>query len=58
MRLDAVAYEQVAKNLKQIVTVTQCPPGLTIFLHPQEGLTVHVGCVQSVSLSRNVGRDP
>ena len=36
------------------------PPGLTIFLHTQEGLTVHVGCVQSVSLSlsRNVGRDP
>jgi len=58
MRLDAVAFEQVAKNLKPIVTASQYPPGLTIFLHPQEGLTVYVGCVQSVSLSRNVGRDP
>jgi len=58
MRLDAVACEQVAKNLKQIVTVSQYPPGLTIFLHTQEGLAVHVGCVQSVSLSHNVSRDP
>jgi len=58
MRLDAVVFEQVAKNLKQIVTVSQYPPGLTIFLHPQEGLTVYVGGVQSVSLSQNVSGDP
>jgi len=58
MRLDAVAFEQVAKNLKQIVTVSQYPPGLTKFLHTHEGLTIHVGCVQSVSLSRYVSRDP
>jgi len=51
----AVAYKQFASNLKQTGPGTECPPGLAALIHPEQGLAVPVGYVQSISSNQIIG---